>query len=330
MTPYKIASGGIELAHQLVDYLLRKGKNAYIVYNKESREIVKSNQSVMEQYKKYNIAISGNIEDNEENVLILPEIYLFLIPKYKKIQVCVWWMSVDFALERNANFLDNFRHAYTFYDKWQMLLHPIHYGRNRFSMNRVKKEDYRLFHFYQATYIQQYLYSKGLTKLVKLSDYINQEILNNVSTSKAKENIILYNPVKGIRYSKKLMKVMNGYKFIALKGFTRQQLNDLFDRAKLYIDFGPFPGKDRLPREAVVHNCCIITGQFGASRYFEDVPIPSHYKFDMLHVDYNMIKACVDNIFDKYDECTKDFDYMREVVKCEQGVFYREIDNIFL
>ena len=30
---------------------------------------------------------------------------------------------------------------------------------------------------------------------------------------------------------------------------------------KLYIDFGGFPGKDRLPREAVMHDCCIITGK---------------------------------------------------------------------
>ena len=30
--PYKFATGGIELAHQLVDYLRNKNREAYIVY----------------------------------------------------------------------------------------------------------------------------------------------------------------------------------------------------------------------------------------------------------------------------------------------------------
>lgn len=197
-------------------------------------------------------------------------------------------------------------------------------------MSKVRREDHRLFHFYQATYIQSYLYKQKFDRVIRLTDYINPEILNNVdTTNKKKEDIILYNPSKGIRYTKKLMKKIPGYKFIALKGFTREQLNELFDKAKLYIDFGPFPGKDRLPREAAIHNCCIITGRFGASGFFEDVPIYGQYKFDMLHPNYNSIKERIDYIFAHYDECIKDFAYMRDVIKHEQENFYREIDNIF-
>jgi hypothetical protein len=263
-------------------------------------------------------------------------------------------MSVENALMWNGNFRDTYHHLESKYDKWMAIknyiLGPLKKGLiwslycklfkdhyieiqksfpNNFSMEKVRQEDYRLYHFYQATYIQQYLYSQHFDRIFRLTDYINPEIMRNVDTTVKKKNIILYNPKKGIRYTKKLMKIMHGYKFVALQGFTREQLNHLFDQAKLYIDFGPFPGKDRLPREAAVHNCCIITGRFGASGYFEDIPIYGKYKFDMLHANYSKIKACIDDIFNNYDVRIDDFAYMRECIHHEQENFYQEIDNIF-
>lgn len=329
MAPYHYSSGGPELAHQLVDYLRNKGEEAYIIYAKD-RKLVTTDLTVTENFKKYNIEVSGRIEYTNANVIVLPEIYLYMIPKLKNIQVCIWWMSVDMALGTNANsnFLETFRFKKGLLDKLRVVKHIRSY-KNRYSFNKLKKEDYRLTHFYQATYIQQFLYGLGLNRVIRLSDFINPEILNHVDGSKAKEDIILYNPSKGIRYTKRLMKHMPGYRFIALKGFTREQLNNLFDTAKLYIDLGEFPGKDRLPREAAIHNCCIITGKFGASRYYEDVPIDSKYKFDMLHANYADIKNCIDDILENYDTRIKDFEYLRETIKHERENFYHEIDNIF-
>ena len=61
---------------------------------------------------------------------------------------------------------------------------------------------------------------------------------------------------------------MRQVKFIPLRGLSREQLNDLFFKAKIYIDFGKFPGKDRLFREAALNNCCILTGKFGALYFY--------------------------------------------------------------
>lgn len=331
VAPYKYASGGPELAHQLVDYLRNKGREAYIVYIEPENncEVVTQNPLVTEQYKKYNISVSNNIEDDQNNVVVIPESFLICVPKFRKIQVCVWWMSVDNALAWNRNFIESFKHTYTLHDKLWIIRH-IRLYTNNYSMKKLRLEDHRLIHFYQATYIQQFLYAQNLDRIVRLSDYINPEIITNVDISKKKEDIILYNPSKGIHYTKKLMKLMFNYKFIPLKGFNHKQLNDIFDRAKVYIDFGPFPGKDRLPREAAIHNCCIITGKFGASKYFEDIPIDSKYKFDLLHVNFKAIKNRIDEIFNNYDECLKDFQYMRESIRNEQENFYREVDKIFL
>ena len=356
MAPYKYATGGVELAHQLVDYLRENGKEAYIFYVSDivTCKIVNDDNQVTEAYRKYNIAVANTIDDRPENVVVIPESFVMTIPHFKKAQICIWWMSVENALMWNGNFRDTYLHLESKYDKWMAIknyiLGPLKKGLiwslycklfkdhyieiqksfpNNFSMEKIREEDHRLYHFYQATYIQQYLYSQHFDRIFRLTDYINPEIMRNVDTTVKKKNIILYNPKKGIRYTKKLMKIMHGYKFVALQGFTREQLNHLFDQAKLYIDFGPFPGKDRLPREAAVHNCCIITGRFGASGYFEDIPIYGKYKFDMLHADYEAIKARIDEVFTNYDTCIKDFAYMRESIGQEEENFYREIKNIF-
>lgn len=330
MAPYHYASGGPELAHQLVDYLRNKGKEAYIVYDKDGN-IESEDLTVTEQYTKYNIKLSGKVEDTDGNVLVLPETCQRYIPRFHHIQLCIWWMSVDnaFNVNANSNMWDKAKFVHGIYEKLRTIRHFKDYH-NFYSLSNLKKEDYRLTHFYQATYIQQFLYELGLNRVIRLTDYINPEILKNVDTSKTKENIILYNPSKGFKYTKRLISLMPSYKFVALKGFNREQLNDIFDRAKLYIDFGGFPGKDRLPREAAIHNCCIITGKFGASRYYEDVPIDSKYKFDMLHAGYHKIKECIDDVLGNYDSRIKDFEYLRETIKHEQENFYREIDNIFI
>lgn len=357
MAPYKYATGGVELAHQLVDYLREKGKEAYIFYISDivSCKIVKDDNQVTEAYRKYNIAVANSIDDSPENVVVIPESFVMTIPYFKKARLCIWWMSVENALGWNGNFGDLWRHTQSVGQKMSMLkevlkwmakrtplgpivfkikhkefIKPKYPYPNNYSIEKVRQEDTRLYHFYQATYIQQYLYSQHFDRIFRLTDYINPEILKNVDSSVKKENIILYNPAKGLKYTQKLMKCMPGYKFIPLKGYTREQLNHLFDQAKLYIDFGPFPGKDRLPREAAIHNCCIITGRFGASGYFEDIPINGKYKFDMLHANYYDIKARIDDVLDNYDDCINDFKYMRESIKHEQENFYREIDNIFI
>lgn len=356
LAPNQYTSGGPELAHQLVDYLRNKGKEAYVVYvevGENCREV--ADAQVPTPYQKYNIAVAPAVDDRPENVVVIPESFILAVPHYTKAQVCVWWMSVDNAISWDKNFKDCFQLEKDRKEKRRLLWYgikdklkdtflwniycmlfrhgyeaPCKYFVDRYSLDRLKAEDHRLFHFYQAVYMQQFLYQHHFDRVMRLTDYINPEIINHVDSSKKKENIILYNPSKGMQYTQQLMDMMPGYKFIALRGFTREQLNDLFDSAKLYIDFGGFPGKDRLPREAAIHNCCIITGRFGASAYFEDVPIYGKYKFDMRHADYPAIKAKIDEIFANYDTCIKDFEYLRETIRHEQENFYREIENIFL
>ena len=51
---------------------------------------------------------------------------------------------------------------------------------------------------------------------------------------------------------------------------------------------------DRLPREAALAGCVVITNREGAANFDEDVPLPSEFKFRTFDVDtiYTMLKDC--------------------------------------
>ena len=331
LAPYNGATGGIELCHQLVDCLRNKGQNAYIVYVKNNTIIV-NDCSVTEAYQKYNIKVASHIDDNEKNFLVLPETYFDFVLTYKRIKIGAWWMSVDNRYNR-IRFLPRLLNKKGFLNKLQIINSKIGFNRKYYvsclnDNKLLKKEGDRIVHFYQSHYAQSHLYQLGFSWILPLSDYINTSF-GSSDTSK-KDNIVLYNPIKGSAYYvNNLIKLMPQVKFIALRGLSREQLNDLFFKAKIYIDFGKFPGKDRLFREAALNNCCILTGKFGASYFYEDVPIFSKYKFDMRKRPFNIIKKCIYDILDNYDERVKDFSFLIKKTKNEIQVFNNEVDQVF-
>lgn len=333
VAPYAYATGGVELSHQLVNFLRSNNQNAYIVYTQDTINI-KTNASITKEYINYNIQISNDIEDDKNNILILPEIYFDWIYTYKNIQIGCWWMSVDYHYKACA-FNDALHFKKGLINKIQfisscikrILQHKYRYYQN--NIQDLKNQEYRILHLYQSHYAQFHLYQLGFSKILPLSDYINCELINNEFTT-IKEDIILYNPAKGGDFVLKLIKLMPEYKFIPLKGLTRTQLKELFIKAKLYIDFGPFPGKDRLPREAVANNCCIITGKKGASGFFEDVPISETYKFDIEQVPLLNIKNRIINTLNNYESCIQDFLYMKKRILKEKEEFQTEIKDLFI
>lgn len=331
ITPYALTTGGIELCHQLVDYLRNKGQNAFIVY--ESNGAISSNQDVTTAYKKYNITTCSDIVDSEENILILPEIYFNFIHIYSHIKIGCWWMSVDnhFGEDMCIRELLHVRHKLI--DKMKLLIKYIFFGqyRGKYSDKILLAEKKRIFHFYQSRYAQYYLYSKGYSNIMPLSDYINTElsIPKNMSQFE-RENIVLYNPKKGLKFTKQLISQMPNIRFVALEKLSREELKTLMCSSKIYIDFGHFPGKDRLPREAVMNGCCVITGRNGASFFYEDVPILDEYKFSTERTEIPKIKREIEDIFCNFEMHCKDFNRYRRIVAEEQQIFYNEIDNIFL
>jgi hypothetical protein len=309
--PGNLITGGPELLHQLVDALHSFGIEAYISYFPFSKTF-----DVPEPYKKYKVS-QKFIEDNPDNLIIVPESATGLLRKFSKAKCAVWWLSVDnyyYRLHKGL-FLDLRNSIAT------LLL-----GK-RLPIQMLKKFQ----HYTQSQYATNFL-GQFKIQTQSLTDYINDEYLQfNPLDSQLKEDIIAYNPKKGIGVTEKLIEANPNFQFIPIANMTREEVVSLFRKAKLYIDFGHHPGKDRMPREAAMLGCCIITGQKGSALNDLDIRIPK--KFKIAEKDPNFLanfQILVDEVFLNYEVCSRLFIEYQEVIKHEKTMFLSQTRDVFL
>ena len=300
-------TGGSELVHQLCHELSNLNRKAYICYYPFD-----VNYKIPDEYKIYNVK-QCDFEDNSENIIILPEVATRYAWKIKKSMTGIWWLSVDnyYRKKRDNIFKDQMKYLK---DLVRLRLMPI------FLMKKY-------LHFVQSKFAYDHLKNYKLAADY-LSDYLNP--IHFIKSKVVKENIILYNPVKGKKVTQKLIDNNKDFNFIALENLTNDKVRELFNRAKLYIDFGNHPGKDRMPREAVMANCCIITGKRGSAKNNFDIPILNQYKFnDQKSIDNNLFRRLVKNIFSDYEENLNNFsDYKNNIIN-EKYIFQNQVKTIF-
>lgn len=109
----------------------------------------------------------------------------------------------------------------------------------------------------------------------------------------------------------------------------RDEVINLLRKSKVYIDFGNHPGKDRIPREAAICGCCVITGKKGSARFYNDVPIDDSFKFEDSPSNLEKIIYKIKECFSNYQEETRKFDKYREIIKKSESEFEKDIIKIF-
>lgn len=284
--PAYTATGGTEALHQLCAELVRQGKTARMVYVAQDKK-----EPVPKQYTNYMKGIEWIwLEDfvgNEDEVAVFPEIYLDMIPHFK-CKNYVWWLSVD-----------NIR-AKT--DEWTK---------------------YNVTHLAQSWYSAEFLLSKGIITYRRLTDYINDIYTEDVDIER--EDLVAFNPKKGFDNIAQLIYKMGGVKWVSINNMTPREIRDTLHRAKVYIDLGHNPGKDRMPREAVACGCNIITSRFGGFANDFDTPISDEYKVHYLGDAEDKIRELIEC----YSEMNPKFAVDRQRVLMEKDMFQKQVAEIF-
>ncbi|WP_227753503.1 hypothetical protein [Ramlibacter aquaticus] len=146
-----------------------------------------------------------------------------------------------------------------------------------------------------------------------------------------REDVILYNPLKGAPVTARLMAAFPQWTFRPLRGLDRTQLAQAFLGAKLYIDFGHHPGKDRLPREAALHGCCVITARQGSAANAVDLPIPQECKFDVRAPDFvQRFGARVSDLFEHFEAHSRELEGYRATIAQEPLRWREQVQAAFL
>jgi len=140
----------------------------------------------------------------------------------------------------------------------------------------------RVVHWAQSEYARQWVAQRGASARL-LTDYVRDEILDRARALRdgPREDIIAYNPKKGLAFTQALMQVAPpSWRWVPIQNMSPAEVAQLLATAKVYIDFGPHPGRDRIPREAALCGAVVITNTQGSAGNMVDVPIPAASKFD--------------------------------------------------
>lgn len=270
----------------------------------------------VDAYSEYHIKKAQSFIESPRNIIVVPEVSTNALYYYKNIQKVIWWLSVDFYLSHMIGNLNNFIES----KKYLSYKFPLFY-------NFTDKEN--IFHLVQSRYALDFLRANEVPneKIAYLSDYLEPVFLQktkNVDITK-KEKIVVYNPQKGLEFTKKIIAFAPNIKFIPIENMTPEEVKNLLARAMVYIDFGNHPGKDRIPREAAISGCVVITGKRGAAANDEDIPIDAEFKFDDDESEIANIVKKIEEVFENFSVYHAKFEKYREIILNEPQKFEQDL-----
>lgn len=311
-----IVTGGPELLHQLVDELRRIRHEAYIVYYPFDQ----THQCPV-TYQCYD-APQSQLIDEPDVLVVIPETATWIGRQLKRARVAVWWLSVDNYLERRG---ESWLRDYLIHMKG--FVRPRNFSQRKMPITSMKK----YIHFCQSEYARVFLACRGIYG-VMLTDYLSDLYLNGTDavSPEDKKNIICFNPKKGIKRTDTLRRTYPEFKFVPIEDLNRDGVYELLCRSKIYMDFGNHPGKDRLPREAAMTGCCIITGLRGSALNSIDVPLPHGFKLDDSGVGHiAAFGPLVHTVFANFTVVYRELAEYREKIAQEKVLFQKEVRDFF-
>lgn len=247
------------------------------------------NGIIPKKYSHYNIKHSLPIEDSPENWVIYPEVWTDKLGTYQHMKKAIWWLSVD---NNHGQFKD-------------------------FSNSSIT-------HFYQSYYALDFLLKNGAEKCLPLFEYISPKYINSGYDIKDKQNIVCYNPIKGIEITNQIIRLNPDINFRPIINMNENQIIELLKISKVYIDFGHHPGRDRIPRESAILGNCVITNKKGASNFYGDIPIET--KFNTVEGIGDVIRFC----FNNFESSINNYSLYRESIKNQKEQFDNQSKQYFL
>ena len=244
--PRNSRTGGPEALHQLAAGLSSAQVDAYLWDPYYDGSPIEGNR-YFGQYKVQWTDTAPTAED----VLVVPEVMGELIPRfYGECQCVFWWLSID-------NFFKS----------------------NKYPIETLIQIFPQVIHVAQSRYAQDFLRSQGIEEVLMLTDYINQEFIakhqehSSLSIKPKRDFDVAVNTAKGFDRASKVMTACRDLTFVLLENMSREEVISSLSRSRIYLDLGEHPGTDRIPREAALLGCVVVTNRRGSAGNQIDIAI---------------------------------------------------------
>ena len=318
-----VKTGGPEALHQLGYRIARNGGMARMVYYGVPLTVEgnvfrcgKGPFPLLEHFAQYQPQVLRESVLAADTLLVFPEPLSKTAAMFRSqpCQRALWWLSVDNALQSNPELLEQ-DSARTFF------------------------ADRDLSHFYQSEYARTALMNNKAQRYLPLSDYTDpQFIQRSLTTSdnapiRFRNNNVCFFPNKGRDLARHFLtcdtSLRNQVEFKAIRDMTKAQVRDTLFQARVYIDFGHHPGKDRVPREAAIAGAVVLLHSAGAANFFGDHPLSPDYRFTQDDVLSGRLHERLDDILDDPEAHFAAQRLYRQHILLEQERFDIEVRSSF-
>ncbi len=303
--PGNATTGGVELLYQFVDAANSAGASAFAcLYPFNSNR-----SSISDSYREYNCRIILRSSIRSDDVIVLPEVYTYIADQFPKNRVYLWWLSVDnYYGSRSLKYM-----AGNLFSPWRFK-----------SIENAGFSSYFAGHLCQSQYAVDHLKKYGIDCDFFVSDYINQSFLvpEDARRNSLRRDLVVFNPAKGVEQTQRIAKA-SSFEFHPIKGMKRFEVIDLLLSAKVYIDFGNHPGKDRIPREAAALGCVVITNRRGSALNSADVAIDPLLKIDDSLDDFvSGAVSRIDDVMSNFGMYYEGLESYRNAIMAEKRDFF--------
>ncbi len=318
--PANFATGGPEALHQLAHHLNKLGFNAFMYYENAHHII----DPVHPFYKKYTVPYVKEVENDKNHLLILPE--AALDPLFKKefseIRKVIWWLSVTYYYLKLHSKIRRSRRKLSYWIR--KLYNPIQFA----TLDKIREMGVPC--IAHSHYSLIHLKENNIQPIGQISDYMSKSFFELVDENLVKEDIIIYNPKKNGEFLDKIIKLTPKLRWMPLIDLSPEEVAQWMNKAKLYVDFGFHPGKERMPRESCIMNCCMIIGRDGSAMYDEDMPILDKYRFEKEDQNIPKIVEIINQCLTNYNEEIKNFIPYKKILYKEEEKFILDIKSVFV
>lgn len=132
-------------------------------------------------------------------------------------------------------------------------------------------------HIFQSSYARSMARGYGYDGPI-VSDYTVLPEHQVKPSIKSLDICVLAAKSKGAKQCLDILSHTHSVKLI--EKMTRDEVWNVLRGARYFLDFGGHPGKDRLPREAILVDCIPVVRRVGAATHYADVPLPDFLKVD--------------------------------------------------
>ena len=196
----------------------------------------------------------------------------------------------------------------------------------RTNLRRGRYPLSRFHHVAQSHFAQSFIYAQAGIYAPILSDYtIVPNPPNDAPTDASRRVGISYNPSKGGALWGPVIANLTelGVPLVPIVGMSRSQVHETLCESRLYLDLGPQPGKDRLPREAALRGAAVLLARRGAALFKADFDLADDGLLDLR--DKAAWGTQILRNYERWDDLYEQQAPLRWQVAAEQNRFASEV-----